>query len=310
MRHYTIAFVLLILCSVPGISQEEFGEASYYSDSFHGLKTASGELYDKNKLTAAHKKLPYGTFLKVTRLDNKKSVTVRVIDRGPYIQGRVVDLSRKAAERLDLITAGRADVKIEVVRGPSTSEATVAAAPPPPAPEPAKESKPKVNKSPKPTAYNTKEKDAPRLNTRAASEKKTAPKPKAQIAPTVAAAGPAKSKTIDGAKNTELVTAKNYKPYGLYKIELSKPKSYGFGVQVAVVSQHERMMQQVAEYQGKWFKNVLVNIDKGANGQAVYKIILGSFPDRASANNYKDQLKKKKKIDGFVVDLSDLNKDG
>lgn len=70
--------------------------ASYYADKFHGRKTASGKRYDKNKLTAAHKKLPFGTILKVTNESNGKSVFVEVIDRGPFVRSREIDLSRKA----------------------------------------------------------------------------------------------------------------------------------------------------------------------------------------------------------------------
>ena len=85
----------LFLCvSLCASAQEEFGIASYYADAFHGRKTASGTLYHKDKLTAAHKDLPFGTVIKVTRLDNKSSVKVTVNDRGPYIKGRIVDLSK------------------------------------------------------------------------------------------------------------------------------------------------------------------------------------------------------------------------
>ena len=70
--------------------------ASYYNDRFHGRRTASGKLYDKNKLTAAHKKLPFGTKVKVTNESNGKSVVVEVTDRGPFVKGREIDLSKKA----------------------------------------------------------------------------------------------------------------------------------------------------------------------------------------------------------------------
>ncbi len=96
------------------LQKEEYGKAGYYADSLHGRKTASGEVYNKNELTCAHKTLPFGTRIKVTRLDNKKSVIVRVNDRGPYVEGYVVDLSRAAAEKIDLIKIGVTAVKIEI----------------------------------------------------------------------------------------------------------------------------------------------------------------------------------------------------
>ncbi len=91
----------------------ETGYASYYGDKFDGGKTASGEAFRQNKLTAAHKKLPFGTIVKVTNLANNKSVTVRINDRGPFVHGRIIDLSKSAAKQIDMIGAGIAKVKIE-----------------------------------------------------------------------------------------------------------------------------------------------------------------------------------------------------
>jgi rare lipoprotein A len=75
---------------------KEKAHASYYADRFHGKKTASGKIFDMNKLTAAHKKLPFGTKVKVTNVANGKSVIVEITDRGPFIRGREIDLSKKA----------------------------------------------------------------------------------------------------------------------------------------------------------------------------------------------------------------------
>lgn len=96
-------------------AQTQTGKASFYADKFEGRITASGEKYKHNKLTAAHKTLPFGTKIKVTNLTNNKSVEVVVNDRGPYVDGRVVDLSKSAAEALDFINLGLADVRVEVV---------------------------------------------------------------------------------------------------------------------------------------------------------------------------------------------------
>ena len=91
------------------------GVATYYSDLFQGRRTASGELYDKTKLTAAHRTLPLGTKIKITRTDNQKSVIVRINDRGPYSQSRVLDISKAAAEKIGLLRVGKATVTIEVI---------------------------------------------------------------------------------------------------------------------------------------------------------------------------------------------------
>ena len=89
------------------------GLASWYGPGFHGRKTASGEVYDQNDLTAAHRKLPLGTKATVTNLDNNKQVEVEINDRGPYARGRVIDLSKAAAERLEMKGDGTAPVRIE-----------------------------------------------------------------------------------------------------------------------------------------------------------------------------------------------------
>jgi rare lipoprotein A len=91
------------------------GSASWYGDKFHGRQTANGERYDMNKLTAAHKTLPFGTKVRVTNRNNGKAVVVRINDRGPYVGRRVIDLSRGAATAVGMIGTGVAAVKLEVL---------------------------------------------------------------------------------------------------------------------------------------------------------------------------------------------------
>lgn len=94
------------------------GVASLYSDSFHGRKTASGERYDRTALTAAHKTLPIGTEVRVTRVKTGDSVVVRINDRGPFIKGRIIDLSREAARELGMVKKGVVKVRVEVLNTP------------------------------------------------------------------------------------------------------------------------------------------------------------------------------------------------
>lgn len=94
------------------------GRAAYYSDAYQGLRTASGERYDRSALTAAHRRLAFGTRVRVTNLDNGHQVVVRINDRGPFTAGRVIDLSYRAAKRLDMIASGTAPVRLEVVERP------------------------------------------------------------------------------------------------------------------------------------------------------------------------------------------------
>jgi rare lipoprotein A len=90
------------------------GEASYYGPGFHGRKTATGEIFNQDKLTAASTELPLGTRANVTNLENGRTVEVRVNDRGPYADGRVIDLSKAAARKLDMVRDGVAEVRVEL----------------------------------------------------------------------------------------------------------------------------------------------------------------------------------------------------
>jgi rare lipoprotein A len=94
----------------------EQGLASYYGKEFHGRKTANGERFDMNGLTAAHRTLPFGTMVRVTNLSNDKSVTVRINDRGPFVEGRIIDLAMGAARQIDL--DGVARVRLEIIGYP------------------------------------------------------------------------------------------------------------------------------------------------------------------------------------------------
>jgi rare lipoprotein A len=91
------------------------GVASYYGFKYQGRPTASGETFDMHQLTAAHPSYPFGTRVKVTSLANNRSVIVRVNDRGPFVKGRIIDLSEGAAQELDMIQSGLAEVKLEIL---------------------------------------------------------------------------------------------------------------------------------------------------------------------------------------------------
>lgn len=90
-----------------------FGKASFYARKFHGRKTANGEIYNMFRMTAAHRTLPFGTLLHVTNLKNGKRAIVRINDRGPFVAGRIIDLSYAAAKKLDFINDGIIRVKLE-----------------------------------------------------------------------------------------------------------------------------------------------------------------------------------------------------
>jgi len=126
---FHLAWALLLVCGVAAgactvlpkgqadldVSMKERGIASWYGEDFHGWLTANGETYDMEALTAAHRTLPLGTWVLVTNVENGRQVRVRVNDRGPYLYGRVLDLSLAGARALDMVDSGVAAVQIEVV---------------------------------------------------------------------------------------------------------------------------------------------------------------------------------------------------
>lgn len=111
----TLLITALLFVSTLIYGQTQTGKASFYADKFEGGPTASGEKYKHSKKTGAHKTLPFGTKVRVTNLDNNKTVEVVINDRGPYVDGRIIDLSKSAAEELDFVNKGLAEVKIEVI---------------------------------------------------------------------------------------------------------------------------------------------------------------------------------------------------
>jgi len=109
-------FTLLAGCASHDIDPrgyDETGTASYYGSRHHGKRTASGEAFDQHGLTAAHRSLPFGTRVLVTNLKNDRSVVVRINDRGPHTRGRLIDLSRAAAQSLDMLRSGTARVRVQ-----------------------------------------------------------------------------------------------------------------------------------------------------------------------------------------------------
>jgi peptidoglycan lytic transglycosylase len=125
------------LRAVPGASAT--GVASWYGPGFHGRRTANGEIFDQRELTAAHRTLPHGTRVMVTNLANGRAVEVRINDRGPFVDGRIIDLSYAAARAIDMIGPGTARVRIDVLGEGPVRLASAAVAPRPLVPPPVRD---------------------------------------------------------------------------------------------------------------------------------------------------------------------------
>lgn len=109
------SLALMVLTTVGALANEpESGKASWYGPGFHGKKTASGETFDQREMTAAHKTLPFGTLVVVENLSNGRWLTVRINDRGPFIKGRIIDVSKAAADHLRI--SGIANVRIRPIQ--------------------------------------------------------------------------------------------------------------------------------------------------------------------------------------------------
>lgn len=241
----------------------EFGKATYYNNKYHGKKTASGELYDKDALTCAHKSLPFGTIVRVTRLDNEVSVDVKVNDRGPYTEGFVVDVSYRAAEILDLIKAGSAKVKVEVVDKPEPAANRNQAAP---------------------VVYGGGYGSGSGGGAVAAK-------------PAVKTATPAPAAPVQEGSAPEL-----------YQIDLKSITQSGFGIQVATLTNSENALREAAKLQKIWPGKVLMLAGPSKNdpASAEFKLLVGPFPEKTTAEAQQKIVAKKGYSKCFVVDLNSL----
>ncbi|MDH4090197.1 MAG: septal ring lytic transglycosylase RlpA family protein [Cyclobacteriaceae bacterium] len=221
----TIASVFFVVASH---AQVQTGKASFYADKFEGIPTASGEKYRHSKLTAAHKTLPFGTIVRVTNMENSKSVEVTINDRGPYVEGRIIDLSKAAAEQLDFLNHGLAEVKLEVV-------------------------------------------------------------------------DPGDGKVSDMGRTIDQVTVDEKEFYGF---EISRKKPKGYGVQVGTYQELVNLMRLSDNLKNSYKKEITVQV-KIINGVKYYGLILGQFPTRAKAEEFREEVRNKFP-DVFIVEYSRL----
>ena len=266
-----ILVLLTLSFSLPGwlaaqlVGDTQSGLASYYATEYDGAETAYGVVYDKTELVAAHKTYPYNSTVRVRNQDNGRTVTVRIIDKGPFIRGRIIELSERAARELGML--GERTVPVEVTLLSTPDQPNVG---PPTAPEPRVEVRPDP-----PPPY-----DPPAYDPSPTPVAETAPPPAPPPAPHPAA-------TFEA---------------GVYKISLNKPAWGRYGVQVGSYTSLESALDRVVQLQARYFDDVLLQ-KLGRGTTAVYKVVLGPFDDQPSAQHYARSLQQRYGIAGFTVEL-------
>ena len=286
----TILLSTVIFFSAQANAQE-FGKASYLDMAYQGAITASGEPYNANEFTGAHKIHPFGTKLRITRQDNGRSVIVRINDRGPHIKGRIVDVSYAAAKALDMVRDGVIDVKVEVVgkTDPTTEKKAT--------PEPEAYSPPNLDQVLVDADQSDNNQEV------AATTTETAPDRNANNTPRGAEKTPVtKNQSSD---YSERLLTTPYEKYGLYEIKVLQVNKAGYGVQVASLSSYENAMKELTRLQGKKINNALLSIEQNGAGMA-FKVIVGPYESRAAANQQINQLRRSLGVKGFVVDLGTI----
>ncbi|WP_198664776.1 septal ring lytic transglycosylase RlpA family protein [Lewinella sp. IMCC34191] len=280
-------FVLLFSASASGqlVGDRQNGLASYYSPEYDGAETAYGVIYDRTELVAAHKTYPLNSTVRVTNESNGNSVVVRIIDKGPFIRGRIVELSERAADELGMLGERTVPVEVQLLSTPdqrpvSTRDvATTRTSNPDPAPVP-RATPNEVEPEPESVS----------LSQPPPQREVKSPQPESpRTTPT-----PASRPNVPSVK-------KSFGP-GLYQVSLHEPKEGRYGVQVGSFENLERAMDKVAELQGRYFDEILLHKQR-SDGGYVYKVLLGTFNDQDSAQHYAASLKQRYAIPGFTTVL-------
>ena len=281
-------FILLFFTLQLLAAQTEYGVASYYGTQFHGRPTASGEKYNQFALTAAHKTLPLGTVVKVTNAQNKKSVYVKINDRGPFIKGRVIDLSTKAAEILGYKNKGTAYVKIEIVNEDKAPDDLIEASL-----DVASQNGIKSNDS---TTVITKNKNASWKEIPTVEDVKTK---EDKSTGTLATNNNDKDESpLTTLKDANSEATTNRSAYYVIT-KLDKSKSGFYGLQLGVFSDMNTILSIIADLEADYKQPLLVE-QMDLNGKTVYKLYMGKYQNRAYADALKSVLADKY-TDSFVV---------
>ncbi|MEM7655498.1 MAG: septal ring lytic transglycosylase RlpA family protein [Bacteroidota bacterium] len=281
-------FLLFLSCLFLSQAHAQLdGTATYYADKFQGRTTASGEPYDKYKFTAAHVNLELGTWVIVTNLENGKRVQVRVNDRMPQNnKGRIIDLSRVAAEQIGLVQAGVARVQLQVIQNSNSGGVAYT-----PSITPRSRQTQENYAQPLPTDVPVVDLAGNPLNDRAKVlqpddapiSTTTPPRPNSQAA---ASALP-----------------KSFKP-GLFRMLAFEEEARGFGVQVGAFNDIYRVLEVMNDLSGKGYQNTLIHSGV-KNNQPIFRILVGPYLSRSEADRMRKKLRTAR-FDGLVVELGGL----
>lgn len=302
---YLLIFGLLSLTttlSAQLVGETENGLASYYSNEYQGAETAYGVIYDRNDLVAAHRLYPQNSVVRVRNAENGKTVNVRIIDKGPFIRGRIIELSERAAANIGLLGKETVPVELTLISTPDQSAAPVLNEPTPVVVT----TPPPVAPAEIPATANDRPVATPQPAPATSPAPAAAPAKKAEVVqtnaptPTVSASAAQVKATPVGSGS--LARTETFAP-GIYKIELKKPSAGDFGVQVGSFVDLDGAMDKVAQLQSKWFDNILIE-RFGTGPGSIFKVVLGPFETQKSAARYASDLKSRYKIDGFTVNIS------
>ncbi len=272
--------ILLGLLSVTGIgiiTGQEKGFAINYKESDASRVTSSSELYDPSKLTAAHNTIPIGAMVKVTRLDNGLSVVVKINDRGPFTPNRIMALSKAAAFKIGLKKYEKVNVQLTVLPKKEPTEPLVE----------------KPEKKPDIPFYQ------PGSTKTETKETEDLPLRLTPVEGTITQQSPVTDKVTVSPPVSERLKS------GLYQVQMNRIPEKGFAIQVGSFQNVSVLWSEVSKLHNAWFKQIMVQSKETINGLMLYKLLLGPFPTREKANSYKENLKEKYGIVGFIVSLQE-----
>ena len=270
-----IAVLLLCLFSAAASAQiTEYGQAIYYSDNLHGSTTAYGEMYDKGQLSCASRTFGYNSILRVTRMDNNKAVEVRVNDCGPYNEKRperIIDLSRAAAETLDMIRDGVVPVKIELVQAGQPIQSWCSRVP---------------------------------IDALYQDEAVTAAtNPAYAPAPPNTVSTPATAVPDSGIPTAYETPQPELQSKGEINLLVSPASRGNYAIQLASFNSEQNAGNFIAKLDKSWEGNVFFQRNDGATGPT-FKVLVGLFQDEVDARIYLQYIKENYKMDGFLINMS------